>query len=146
MPEGRLCEFPDCGRPHVARKYCRTHYSQFMQGKPLTPIPPRIRNKGQICAFEDCNRPAEGRGLCSAHRQQVYQGREPKPLKPPALAEPCASGPPRKARKTGRRKRNECATEGCPNRKGFTELCLQCYAAQWEGGIRAVRTEREAMF
>ena len=132
MTKGRICGFPDCGRPHVARGYCRTHYLQAMQGRPLTPIPPRQRNKGKPCRVEGCKRPAEGRGLCSAHRAQLYKGRPLTPPKPPkAEPEPAA------ARSGRRRRRNECSTPGCGNNKGFTELCPECFGLQFEEAIRS---------
>lgn len=39
----RLCEIPNCGRPHLAKGYCRQHYDTFGKyGDPLHPIRSRV--------------------------------------------------------------------------------------------------------
>jgi hypothetical protein len=32
------CDFPGCGRPALALRLCRAHYSQQRRGAPLTPL------------------------------------------------------------------------------------------------------------
>lgn len=43
----RQCDFPDCPRPHQARGYCDSHYTQFRRGVELTPLASRKGGYGQ---------------------------------------------------------------------------------------------------
>lgn len=38
---GRVCKYPDCGKPHSGKGLCIGHYHQHASGKPLTDLKPR---------------------------------------------------------------------------------------------------------
>ncbi|MGH3614418.1 MAG: hypothetical protein ACRDRK_17880 [Pseudonocardia sp.] len=45
--EVRLCAIPGCGRPHLARGWCRPHYVRWQRhGDPLAEVPIRERARG----------------------------------------------------------------------------------------------------
>ena len=60
---GATCCIPGCGRPHHAKGYCKSHYSQLRRrgGFPAAGKPPGV------CEVEGCNRPAIADGRCARH-------------------------------------------------------------------------------
>jgi hypothetical protein len=91
----RLCEYPDCTRVYNAKGYCRAHYQQILQGKPLGPltkpcgvdgcVTPTFRMNASKCAdhvgtclVPECPRVSNPYGpdarLCPFHYQRVRQG------------------------------------------------------------------------
>jgi hypothetical protein len=75
----RICSFPECGRTHAAKGFCRAHYNQQYEGLPLTPLGQRIpppRKAGEApCVIEGCPRGVTARGLCKAHHKALMRGR-----------------------------------------------------------------------
>lgn len=75
----RICEFPDCGRDHYGRGYCKAHYQQFSRGKELTPL--RVRPPGpETCIYPDCGRKHSACGYCVVHVRQLRAGKELRPI------------------------------------------------------------------
>lgn len=64
----RICEFPDCGRPHSARGLCRGHDRQRALGRPLVPMKPYVKRE---CSVAECDRTPRAFGMCSVHRSQL---------------------------------------------------------------------------
>lgn len=53
------CVFGGCGRRRYLRKWCRSHYQQYLDGKELTPI------RAQRPNWAPAERDSEGRKLCT---------------------------------------------------------------------------------
>lgn len=87
------CTLPDCGKPHEAKGYCKTHYQRWLRtGDPY----PRCRTCGTVvssskrhycsddckprCSVEGCESPQRKMGWCAAHYANHQQGREVKPF------------------------------------------------------------------
>jgi hypothetical protein len=119
-----VCTMPDCGRPHKARGYCQTHYTQFKRGiSPVGPIKTRERDKPPECTEDGCAEPVKSKGLCKMHYQRLlrhgytrYRDRK----KPARI----------------------CEIETCDNHLYAKDLCHAHYAKQrkWEAfGVDANR-------
>lgn len=54
----RLCTLPGCGRPHLARNYCTTHY----------------RTLAYLCSMEGCTKRCAKEGLCARHLRLRAEG------------------------------------------------------------------------
>lgn len=79
------CTYPECNRPHRARGYCRGHYQQLTDGRPLTTLRPyEYREPGARCAYPPCERGVENAGYCAGHYRQQWAGEELRPLRKPA--------------------------------------------------------------
>lgn len=72
LNEGKGCLFQGCERTHSSRGYCRAHYRQFKEGRPLAPIQ-RRRRKGQKepCQGPECPNTAYTRHYCQTHYVQM---------------------------------------------------------------------------
>lgn len=79
----KTCNFEGCGRSVVAKGWCKPHYYQARNGKPLKPL--RVKTPDTSCSFESCSNMALARGLCRGHVQQFYAGRELRDLRPKSL-------------------------------------------------------------
>lgn len=100
------CTFPDCGRPHVSRGYCKGHYTQLDRGQPLRPLGESRRPK--VCAFPGCGRKHAARGYCAVHAAQIRKGKQPTPI-------------------PVRTPRGACETPGCGRPHLAKGLCKTCY-------------------
>jgi hypothetical protein len=58
------CSFPECGRPHVAKGFCRDHWRQSRRGKELKPL------KKGLGSFDK-----KGYRLQSVNGKQVFEHR-----------------------------------------------------------------------
>jgi len=68
------CATEECGKPTVARGYCRTHYMRWSRhGDPV--VVKVVR--GAICDVDNCGRPAKGRGFCDQHYKRVMRHGDP---------------------------------------------------------------------
>jgi hypothetical protein len=93
--EHTVCTIADCGRPHHARGWCLTHYTQFKRGvEPSGPIKVRVRDKPPECTEDDCSEPVKAKGLCKMHYQRLlrhgytrYRDRKTPPK--PCMIETC---------------------------------------------------------
>lgn len=66
MAKLRLCSISGCGKRHLARGYCRRHYSRWdRHGDPNYEPPVRL------CSVEGCERLHDARGYCSKHLARV---------------------------------------------------------------------------
>lgn len=75
----RICSVGGCGKPHVARGYCRNHYTNW--NRTGNPIAVRIYVKGNRgCDFPACPKPHNAQGLCVGHTAQRTAGRDLTPL------------------------------------------------------------------
>jgi len=60
------CLFEECEREKYSLGYCRTHYIQRRNGKPLTPI--RVLMPSEtLCIVPGCSRYFRCKGLCESH-------------------------------------------------------------------------------
>lgn len=65
----KVCVYPDCGRPHKARGYCKPHSEQLKAGRPLGPVQSR-RLRGEPvpqCSADGCERDAICNTFCAKH-------------------------------------------------------------------------------
>lgn len=93
--EHTVCTIADCGRPHHARGWCLTHYTQFKRGvAPSGPIKVRVRDKPPECTEDGCSEPVKAKGLCKMHYQRLlrhghtrYRNRKTPPK--PCMIETC---------------------------------------------------------
>ena len=72
----RLCSVEGCGKRHVARGWCRTHYSQWKRSDASKDLPDRYRH-GPICSVEDCDQPHRGKGFCRLHYERFLKHGSP---------------------------------------------------------------------
>lgn len=81
------CSFDRCDRPFHARwkgemPYCKTHYEQARQNKPLSPIRMMLtRGTYTECQLDGCDRPHSSGGYCDGHHQQQQKSSPLKPLR-----------------------------------------------------------------
>lgn len=67
----RICNVPGCGKIHLSRGWCRSHYRQQYhlaqsKGEKLAPLPP----KGP-CKQPGCKKAVNSLGLCRRHYYQI---------------------------------------------------------------------------
>ena len=68
-PNGRVCTLPGCGRPHLARGYCRAHYLRWQRhGTPQPQIPVANRQSGHLSYRAAHERVRAERGPATAQR------------------------------------------------------------------------------
>lgn len=66
------CNVKGCTKPHRAKGWCSTHYSQWKRG---TLGNTRLYVKGgRRCKIHGCDRPFKALGLCKYHWTQWYRG------------------------------------------------------------------------
>ena len=84
-----ICTYPDCGKPHFAKQFCKGHYTQLIRGRELRPL--LLTDPRELCTFPGCGRPHHSRGLCDAHAMQSRRGRVLHPIgqKPATLPKVC---------------------------------------------------------
>ena len=107
----RVCSIDECGQKHLARGWCKLHYTRWREhGDPgWTPEPPSPIE----CGVAGCGDPAKARGLCSHHVERFYR-----------YGDPCAI-PPRVARAQAIVEAGEKACSAC----GVTQPLGDFYAA-----------------
>lgn len=71
------CEFPDCGRPHHSKGWCKGHYTQSIRGQGMHPL----RQPPAECQFPECGRPHASHGYCYSHARMLREGRELVPVR-----------------------------------------------------------------
>lgn len=71
------CSFTDCDRPSYCKTLCRRHYEQQNEGKPLTPIRPKLKRQPDVCAIAGCGRVPRVKGLCGMHKYRVETHGDP---------------------------------------------------------------------
>jgi hypothetical protein len=64
------CAFDGCSRPRYSRSYCTAHYRQSVNGRPLRPLRPYIRQAPQ-CLAEGCSDKPHAHGYCKLHLNRV---------------------------------------------------------------------------
>lgn len=74
----KTCSEPDCGRPHLARGYCRPHYSAHRYKGTLQCR--RQASYDPICCVEGCDEPHRTNGYCQRHYMRVWKTGEPGPV------------------------------------------------------------------
>lgn len=67
----RVCSVPECGRPVLARDWCKLHYQRWwlVNGRGIKDAPP--------CAVADCGRTAKSRGYCHSHYTKLMRYGDP---------------------------------------------------------------------
>lgn len=70
----RICEFPDCGRPHNAKGLCVSHTNQMIKDGRLRPLRPYVR---KTCSVEGCENAMRSNGLCPKHRHSLKRHGDP---------------------------------------------------------------------
>lgn len=69
----RICEFPNCGRPHSCKGLCKSHRRQQKNGQELRPI--RFVYAASPCTVPECDRDIWTKQLCWTHYHQNRKGR-----------------------------------------------------------------------
>lgn len=64
----RICDVPECGRPHSARGYCSMHWQRWKKHGDPTYI---AAERG--CSVDGCDRRHFGRGYCNTHWARLYR-------------------------------------------------------------------------
>ena len=75
------CDFPDCGRPVLAKGLCQAHYRMQHRGEELRSA--RYQHKPYAfkkCSGPQCERHATCKGLCTVHYKQQWTTGVLKPL------------------------------------------------------------------
>ena len=68
----KKCKFNGCNRDHAAKGYCKTHYTQLWNNRPITKIKKVAEVKpGTKCKV--CNKPYAAKGYCKTHYRQWKQ-------------------------------------------------------------------------
>lgn len=119
-----VCTFPDCGKPHFAKGWCRGHYAQASRGHTLRPL--HQPAKGRACEVEGCDRPQYAKGVCQTHRRQQREGHtDLRPIRP----------------RTGR----TCSKEGCDKPHKARGLCATHLSEQYrrDAGIQPFAARRK---
>lgn len=99
----RTCTITDCGKPHLARGWCRLHYKRWQaHGDPLWVRPIRL------CRIAGCGDCCVARELCSFHYARLRRYGDP-------LREPA-------------QRLDECEVEGCELGPRVRGLCRQHYS------------------
>ncbi|MEV5655927.1 endonuclease VII domain-containing protein [Streptomyces sp. NPDC052291] len=106
--EAKFCEFPDCGRPFLAKGLCGGHYYQMSQGRRLVPIRVKGAPKPE-CSFDGCDRPTKATGLCKTHYTQK------------------SSGKPLSSIKSRQKRGPRCTFQGCQKQHEAHGLCKGHY-------------------
>lgn len=86
MANSRICSIPKCGKPHIARGYCKSHYNRFMDhGDPLAGIAPKgvplqwiidhIGHSSDQCLTWPFGTRADGRGAILIDGRHQYAHR-----------------------------------------------------------------------
>lgn len=72
----KICSFPECGKPAVARGLCHGHYKQYSINGMESLVPLKPRWKGATCKVPGCDQPVRCVGYCSGHYSCHLTGRE----------------------------------------------------------------------
>lgn len=75
-----MCSIADCGKPVLARGYCKTHYHRFRYRGELTPIRPQTRSETGVCSVDGCEEKHRCGGYCQRHYMRVWKNGEPGPV------------------------------------------------------------------
>lgn len=71
--KNRICDIPNCDRPHEARGYCSTHYARLKRGAdlgaPIKHVEPTL-----CCVVEGCERRHAAKGYCKLHYGRKARG------------------------------------------------------------------------
>lgn len=73
------CTVDGCDGEHVARGYCRMHYTRYNRGKPIGTADPQ-RDPTRRCLVESCDRLARMWGYCPMHGQRFRKYGDPEAL------------------------------------------------------------------
>lgn len=74
MATTKKCSVNGCGKQHLAKGYCSTHYSRKHRGQKIT-APLRCAPKeSDICSVEGCKRVHAGLGFCGTHLYRYKNG------------------------------------------------------------------------
>lgn len=66
----RDCVYEDCGRPKYCKDHCVQHYRMLVNGKPLRPLRPYVR-QAATCLADDCEGKPHAHGYCKLHLNRV---------------------------------------------------------------------------
>lgn len=109
----RTCSVDGCGRPYLARGWCRQHYNRWWETGRLDEDKPIgwLRPGDRICSIEGCERPYLAVGYCRMHYQRAKAGND-------MLADPLGSLRPVDG---------SCSVEGCDRDYLAQGLCRAHY-------------------
>lgn len=68
-----VCTVSGCGKRHLARGFCQTHYHRQHRGVPLGGVPPRP----ELCSVDGCAKRRKSRGYCEMHYYRVRRSGKP---------------------------------------------------------------------
>lgn len=75
MADERLCSIPGCGKRHLAKGWCLTHYTRWhRRGDPLSLAPAKPE---RLCSIEGCGRKHEANGFCNGHYKSFKKHGDP---------------------------------------------------------------------
>ncbi|HWD45892.1 MAG TPA: HNH endonuclease [Actinomycetota bacterium] len=73
----RPCSFTGCERPSYCKGLCQRHYEQQHEGKPLTPIRPKLKRQPDTCQVPGCTRKPRSKGICGMHAHRIATHGDP---------------------------------------------------------------------
>ena len=84
----KKCKFNGCNRDHAAKGYCKTHYTQLWNKRPITKIKKvEAIIPGTKCKADGCTRLCAAKGYCKAHHRQWKQNRSTKEIRKTVLGQ-----------------------------------------------------------
>ena len=64
----KTCSVDGCGRLHIARGYCMTHWTRLRkQGDVQADLPIRSKKRQMVCSIEGCGLPHYCKAMCRSH-------------------------------------------------------------------------------
>lgn len=74
-----MCSVADCGRPVLARGYCRLHYQRF-RNKGEAGVTQSLRPRDRVCSLDGCDKKHSSGGYCQRHYMRVWKTGDPGPV------------------------------------------------------------------
>ena len=123
----RICEVSGCGKKHLCKGLCESHYERLRKGGAVKPeLPFKRHGVHSVCKIEACSRNVCDRAhmLCNAHMKRLKK-----------YGSPTAEHP--------RKNTGECSVVGCAKHAMTKGLCIRHYRAQRVYGTTDVQLRRE---